>query len=299
MRLLVVSHTPHHRAGDRLVGWGPTVREIDHLAGLFDELVHVAPVHAGCGPGERVSVSRANVRCRRGRPAGGGDRCGEARTCSARCPRYAARSGGSSAAAMSPTCAVPSNIGLVAALLLSFGAGPRCAGSSTRETGIRRGRRAARTGSSAGFSRGGSRELSSPSTGGGPSSRRTCDPFLNPGLTDGRAPRGRGGRRRGKTLSEPLGLPFRGARRRREGMRPRIEILAGLKRPGVCDADARDRRRRPGSRPLRSSSRGGRTSEERVRFHGWLPAQALAAYYRPTRTFFCCRRAAAKAGRRS
>ena len=66
MRLLVVSHTPHHRDGDRLVGWGPTVREIDQLATLFDEIVHVAPVHGGAAPPSELPY-RA-----RERPRGGG-----------------------------------------------------------------------------------------------------------------------------------------------------------------------------------------------------------------------------------
>ena len=47
MRLLIVSHTPHYRAAGQLVGWGPTVRELDHLAELFAEVVHVAPVYDG------------------------------------------------------------------------------------------------------------------------------------------------------------------------------------------------------------------------------------------------------------
>ena len=56
MRLLVVSHTEHFRKDGVTVGWGPTVRELGRLAGLFDELVHVAPLHRGAGPGERPAL---------------------------------------------------------------------------------------------------------------------------------------------------------------------------------------------------------------------------------------------------
>lgn len=46
MKLLIISHTPHYKRNDIIVGWGPTVREIDRLASLFDEVVHLAPLHS-------------------------------------------------------------------------------------------------------------------------------------------------------------------------------------------------------------------------------------------------------------
>ena len=54
MRLLIVSHTPHYHAAGRLVGWGPTVRELDYLSELFDEVVHVAPVYGEAAPGSAL-----------------------------------------------------------------------------------------------------------------------------------------------------------------------------------------------------------------------------------------------------
>ena len=45
MKLLIVSHTPHYLRGDAVVGFGPTVREIDHLTRLFTSVVHLAPLH--------------------------------------------------------------------------------------------------------------------------------------------------------------------------------------------------------------------------------------------------------------
>ncbi len=48
MRLLIISNMPHHlRADGRVVGWGPTVQEIDHLATRFDEVRHIACLHDG------------------------------------------------------------------------------------------------------------------------------------------------------------------------------------------------------------------------------------------------------------
>ncbi|MGB5294043.1 MAG: glycosyltransferase family 4 protein [Thermoanaerobaculia bacterium] len=71
MRLLIVSHTPHFRRGRSLVGWGATVREIDHLATLFDEIVHLAPLYSGSPPSSALSYQATNVRVRPVTPAGG------------------------------------------------------------------------------------------------------------------------------------------------------------------------------------------------------------------------------------
>jgi glycosyltransferase involved in cell wall biosynthesis len=61
-RLLVVSHTPHHLGPDGLVGFGPTVRELDQLSTLFDELVHVAPLLDGDPPGNALAYESNRVR---------------------------------------------------------------------------------------------------------------------------------------------------------------------------------------------------------------------------------------------
>ena len=50
MKLLIVSHTPHYQKGNAIVGWGPTIREIDYLAQVFDRVVHVAPLHPEAAP---------------------------------------------------------------------------------------------------------------------------------------------------------------------------------------------------------------------------------------------------------
>jgi glycosyltransferase involved in cell wall biosynthesis len=71
MRLLIVSHTEHYRRGCQFVGWGPTVREIDHLATLFDSVVHVAPVHSTEAPESSLPYHSANVTVRPVSPAGG------------------------------------------------------------------------------------------------------------------------------------------------------------------------------------------------------------------------------------
>ncbi|MEM9553860.1 MAG: glycosyltransferase [Acidobacteriota bacterium] len=71
MRLLVVSHTPHYRRADgTVVGWGPTVRELDHLSRLVDELVHLAVLYDEPAPASSAPY-RSAVRLVPIAPAGG------------------------------------------------------------------------------------------------------------------------------------------------------------------------------------------------------------------------------------
>ena len=51
MKLAVISHTEHYRTPDgHIVGWGPTVRELNHLLELFEEIWHIAVLHEGPAP---------------------------------------------------------------------------------------------------------------------------------------------------------------------------------------------------------------------------------------------------------
>jgi len=44
--LAVISHTEHYYTTDgKVVGWEPTVRELNYLAEIFDLIYHVAPIH--------------------------------------------------------------------------------------------------------------------------------------------------------------------------------------------------------------------------------------------------------------
>ncbi|MEL7060185.1 MAG: glycosyltransferase [Acidobacteriota bacterium] len=72
MRLLVVSHTEHYRDDNGgVVGWGATVRELSQLARLFDELVHLAPLHDSPAPASALPYADPRVRFEPLRPTGG------------------------------------------------------------------------------------------------------------------------------------------------------------------------------------------------------------------------------------
>ncbi|MEZ4802539.1 MAG: glycosyltransferase [Gelidibacter sp.] len=50
MKLAIISHTEHYKdANDNIVGWGPTVNEINHLLEVFDTIYHVAMFYE-CDP---------------------------------------------------------------------------------------------------------------------------------------------------------------------------------------------------------------------------------------------------------
>lgn len=71
MRLLVISHTPHYIQNGLVVGWGPTVRELDYLSELFDELIHLAPLYPGKAPESALGYQSARIRLHPVKPSGG------------------------------------------------------------------------------------------------------------------------------------------------------------------------------------------------------------------------------------
>ncbi len=62
MRILVISHTDHYiDSSGTIVGWGPTVREIDMLAERFGAVTHIACLHTGTAPLSTVAYGNENV----------------------------------------------------------------------------------------------------------------------------------------------------------------------------------------------------------------------------------------------
>lgn len=49
-KLVILSHTEHYVRNGEIVGWGPTIREINELTQLFDQIVHIACLHDGDAP---------------------------------------------------------------------------------------------------------------------------------------------------------------------------------------------------------------------------------------------------------
>ncbi len=61
MRLLIISHMPHHLRDGQVVGWGATVREIDQIATRFDSVRHIACLHEAAAPASDIAYEASNV----------------------------------------------------------------------------------------------------------------------------------------------------------------------------------------------------------------------------------------------
>ena len=70
MRLLIISLMPHHLRDGIVVGWGPTVRELDHLATRFTTVRHVATLYDEPAPASALPYTAKNVELVPVRPSG-------------------------------------------------------------------------------------------------------------------------------------------------------------------------------------------------------------------------------------
>ena len=134
MNLLIISGTPHYQSGGRVVGWGPAIEEIDHLATLFSHVVHVAPLHFGEAPAVMSPHRNPKVRFVPVRPAGAPGLWGKADVL-LHAPGFLTTilTHLRDADAVHVRC--PSNIGLLAILLLAFLRGPKRRWISARVAG--------------------------------------------------------------------------------------------------------------------------------------------------------------------
>ena len=72
MILAIISHTEHFiNSEGRLVGWGATVREINHLAVLFDKVIHVACFYNGPAPAGMLPYDSPKIEFVPLKPSGG------------------------------------------------------------------------------------------------------------------------------------------------------------------------------------------------------------------------------------
>jgi hypothetical protein len=124
MKLVIVSNLEHYRSGGEIVGaWPAAVREVDALASLFDEVVHVAALHPGPPPAQAQAYGAANVRLRLFRPAGGSGVWSKLEALLV-WPARAAAIQGSWHNADAALVRCPSNAASAAIALMSVGLGP-------------------------------------------------------------------------------------------------------------------------------------------------------------------------------
>ncbi|MAZ72111.1 MAG: capsular biosynthesis protein [Flavobacteriaceae bacterium] len=62
MKLAIISHTEHYKdVQGRIVGWGPTVSELNHLAEHFETIYHVAMLHNTKAPPSSLPYIHSNI----------------------------------------------------------------------------------------------------------------------------------------------------------------------------------------------------------------------------------------------
>lgn len=72
MKLAVISHTEHFlNEQGQVVGWGPTVRELNHLLDIFDEIYHIAVLHQSAAPPNAIPYQSDKIRFIPLQPFGG------------------------------------------------------------------------------------------------------------------------------------------------------------------------------------------------------------------------------------
>ena len=62
MKLTIISHTEHYKKDDgSIVGWGPTINELNNLLDEFDEITHVAMLHKGMPPPSSLPYTSSKI----------------------------------------------------------------------------------------------------------------------------------------------------------------------------------------------------------------------------------------------
>lgn len=269
-RLLIVSHTPHYRDGGTVRGWGATVREVDHLASLFDEVVHLACVHDEPAPASALGYRSPNVRLRLV-PAAGGTTVTAKAGALGRLPSYAAAIARELRLADAVHVRAPAAIAMVAMALLSVRRRPRrrwfkYAGSWTAAPGQPRSYRLQRWWLRTGF-----RSSLVTVNGVVAGERRGIRSLLNPCLEEDELEAGRRAAA-AKRLSDHVSLLYVGALMEFKGPHRVVEAAAGLRRAGVPVTVelVGDGPMRPAIEQIEAAAGPGLAT-----LHGWMPRPRL------------------------
>lgn len=275
MHLLIVSHTPHFPTDHGYAGWGPTVREIDHLATLFQSVVHVAPLHPGLAPDSAVPYSSANVTLRPVPPAGGNS-WREKFGIFLRCPEYAATILREIRSADVVHIRAPANISLVGLILLSAVRQPKVRWAKYAGDWNRTGDEPWSYTFQRWWLRNGFHKGIVTVNGCWSNQPTHIYPFLNPCLTEEELSEGRRASL-DKELCTPVRLLFVGRMVPGKGPGLCVDVLTQLIRGGV---DAHLDLVGDGSAGLQCRDQARRSGVlDKVRFHGPLPRARIGEFY--------------------
>lgn len=272
-RLVVISHTPHHEAADGSIGgFGPTVRELDHLATLWTELEHVAPLRHEDAPATTRAYTAPNIRYRAVPDAGGSTWPARFRALGT-VPVWLWRINRSLARADAVHVRLPAGIGSAALILLALRVRPgrrwfKYAGNWQPTGPDALTYRLQRWWLRHNLSRG---EVTV--NGDWPDQPPWVHPFFNPTLTAEEQARGAAAAR-DKQPSPPFHAAFVGRVEREKGAHLAIEVVLALRAEGV-DITLHV----VGDGPLRHELEDALPEDARaaITFHGWLPRAEVEA----------------------
>ena len=71
MDLVIISNMAHYNKDGRILGWGPTVEEIDYLAKKYNKVLHICCLHKGGAPNSSRPYKSENVEFKFLPPSGG------------------------------------------------------------------------------------------------------------------------------------------------------------------------------------------------------------------------------------
>jgi glycosyltransferase involved in cell wall biosynthesis len=271
MKLLVISHTPHYMKDGQPVGWGPTVREIDQLTKIFDQLVHLAPLFPGPGEESALPYRSSRVVFRPLHPAGG-ERLQDKLKILIRAPHYLRAMWEELSRVDAVHVRCPANVSLLAIILLAVVRRPRprwvkYAGNWQPLTSEAWSYRFQRWWLNQNLHRG-----KVTVNGHWPEQPKHVISFLNPCLTEDELIAGREAATP-KELAAPIHLLYAGRLETAKGVERAIEVLHGITQKGMrATLDiVGDGNERPAFEQLVAA----RKLSEFVTFYGWLSRSAL------------------------
>lgn len=275
MKFLIISHTPHYLDHETIKGWGATVREIDYLASLFDEVVHIAPLHKGSVPQSSIPYKAENIHLRVVHPAGGNSIWHKLGIL-LKIPEYVATIRQEIANADIVHIRAPANISLVATLLLTLSNSPqkrwiKYAGNWKPDKPDAWSSRFQRWWLRRGWHRG-----FVTVNGQWPGDPDFVRSFVNPCLTHAQLMQGQRAAEQ-KALTVPINIVFVGRIETAKGVGRILDIAAQLRSAGV-----EFRLDLIGDGPERKAFEASAREKglfDCTHFHGWLPRDQIDVFY--------------------
>ena len=271
MKLLIISNMSHYRHEGQILGGGPTVMEIDHLAQLFEEIRHIACLHPETAPPSWLPYEAKNVNLIFVPPTGGVKLRNklDILRCS---PLYFRTMWRELRSAEAVHVRGPANISLLAILLLTMVRHPRLRwvkyAGNWRPSGPESWSYTfQRWWLNKGWHRG-----AVTVNGQWPDQPEHVKSFLNPCLTETELEVGRAAAA-AKQLTSPLRLLFVGRLEETKGVGRAINILQLLRQRGV--AATLDLVGDSPERPTFESQVATHGLGAHVTFHGWVPRTQL------------------------